>query len=258
MSEEHLGKIVVAKHKTVLNPPDASPIHLALCCADPEQQELKWEKVSQIRKVGNANLAVAEWAPPIMIVHKKGGILGSCLDYRRPYAVTVRDSYQKTHMSKWIDSLREAKPFLALSVSLEYWQIDTDEKDVKKAACVAQYWLYEYTRTSFHLENDPATFQIATDVILSTVKWHDTLICINYIIIFLKTSEEHLQHIEIVLNLLNNAWITITLMKCSSIDDNIDYFGHIVAPGKLNVAAENTKAIEALPYPTKVSKRQSL
>lgn len=100
----------------------------------------------------------------------------------------------------------------------------------------------------FGLGNAPATFQKATDVILATIKWWYALVYTADIIIFLNTPEEHPQHIEEVLKLLNNAEMTIKTKKYSTLSKKIGYLGRVIAPSKLQIATRTTKAIKALQY----------
>lgn len=86
-----------------------------------------------------------------------------------------------------------------------------DKKDVDETASLALNGLYEYTRMYFGLENDPATLQRAMDVVLATVKWQYAFVYIGDVFIYLKTSKEHLHHIEEILKILNILERTIML-----------------------------------------------
>lgn len=55
--------------------------------------------------------------------------------------------------------------------------------------------------------------------------------------------KEHLQNIEEVLKLQNDAGMASKLEKCSLSSENIDYMGHIIAPGKVHLASNTTEAI---------------
>lgn len=124
---------------------------------------------------------------------------------------------------------------------------------VNNPAFVACSGLYKYSRTPSGLRNAPERFQRAMDVKLTIVNWQYALVYTDYTIIFSKTSDKHLQHIEKMLKLLSNTRTTIKLKKCSFISDTIDYLGHIIAGGKVHDATKTTKAIKSLQYPNAVS-----
>ena len=56
----------------------------------------------------------------------------------------------------------------------------------------------------FGLRNAPATFQRALDIILSSVKWQFCIVYIDDVIIFSKSVDEHLDHIDQVLTFLGD------------------------------------------------------
>lgn len=53
---------------------------------------------------------------------------------------------------------------------------------------------------------------------------------------FLKNAEEHLDSLETVLALLQNAGLTIMLKKCFIMPESMEYVGHTVKPEELSVA----------------------
>lgn len=74
----------------------------------------------------------AEWASPIVVLHKKGGKLRLCVDYRRLSAVTQRDSCPIPRLDEFIDSLGDARIFTTLDCNRGYWQVEADERYMDK------------------------------------------------------------------------------------------------------------------------------
>lgn len=89
---------------------------------------------------------------------------------------------------------------------------------------------------SFGLNNAPATFQRAMDVILASVEWQFAIVYIDDIIILSRLPEQHLEHTEEVLRLMKKAGMTIKLKKCHFFCESIDYLEHVIATVKLMVA----------------------
>ena len=75
---------------------------------------------------------------------------------------------------------------------------------------------YQYKRMPFGLTNASATFQRALDIILSAVKWQSYLIYLDDVIVYSKTEEEHVGHVDRVLRLLRDAGVTLRLPKRGS------------------------------------------
>lgn len=81
------------------------------------------------------------------------------------------------------------------------------------------------------------------DVILATEEEQDALVYIVSIIIFSPTSEDHIQHVEYFLRLINQAELTDKLQKCHFLSNAINYIGHLITPGSLPVALNTEKTI---------------
>ena len=71
------------------------------------------------------------------------------------------------------------------------------------------------------------------------------LVYIDDIIIFSKNREEHLEHLETVLQLLQGAGIKLKLKKCFFFRDEVEYLGFRIRPGTLS-ACPDAKAVAAI------------
>ena len=49
------------------------------------------------------------------------------------------------------------------------------------------------------------------------------------IIIFSKTEEEHLEHLEIIFSQVHEAGLKLKLQKCSFFKKHIQYLGHLIS-----------------------------
>ncbi|CDF36784.1 unnamed protein product [Chondrus crispus] len=96
------------------------------------------------------------------------------------------------------------------------------------------------------LTNAPATFQRAMDILLSPFRWK---CCLVYIIIFSKSWEEHVVHVDEILSVLEKACVKLKLRKCEFFVEKIKYLGRVVRPGTLEVDAARTAALEQVRYP---------
>lgn len=146
MWDGNLGRIILAKHRINLNPPNASPNHANSYQAGPRRRELDQREVRQMLIAGVAKPAVTKWASLFVFVSKKDGGIRFCVDYRCLIAVRERDSYPIPCKDKSIDSLEDAKVFSTLDARSGYWQIDIDEVDVDKTAFIAHDGLFKYKK----------------------------------------------------------------------------------------------------------------
>lgn len=73
-------------------------------------------------------------------------------------------------MDEFFDRLGEELVFSTLDDSLRYPQIQIDDRDRDKTAFTSHHGLYRLIGMPFRLQNAPATFQRAADVILDSVR----------------------------------------------------------------------------------------
>lgn len=157
---------------------------------------LEKEEVKQIAEKRVADTATTEWALPTVLVSKGDGCLKFCVDYHCLIAITERDSNSNLWTDEYVVSLDEAKLFLTLDADSEYWQIKLDYENVDKTAFVTHDRLLCNTRIPFRLMSAPATFQREVEVILVSIMWQFAIVCIDYIIVFSQSPQQHLSHTE--------------------------------------------------------------
>lgn len=193
-----------------------------------------------------------------MLVPKKDKSLRFGADYHRINAVTVRESYPIPHIGKCIDALGEAQIYSTLHANSEYWQILTDNKNAGWNASVTYHRLFKYSQTPFWIRNHEATFQRAMEGIPDLINWQHAIVHIDDTIILSKTPERSLRHKEKLLRQFRDTATKIKLKMCFIFGKAMNYLGHAIFSGKLQVGNRTTEAIEALQCPTTVSKLCSI
>ena len=244
-----LGTVKATQHRIDLID-GAKPVYQPPYKAGPTARQIEKEEVQRMLAAGVIEPSMAEWASPVVLVPKPDGSKRFCIDYRRLNALTIRDSYPIPRMDECIDSLGEATVFTTLDANSGYWQVEIAPEDRDKTTFTCHEGLYRVIRMPFGLKNAPATFQRAIDIILSRVKWQYALVYLDDVIIYSKTVEEHFRHVRTVLTLLQSAGISLKLKKCAFFTAAVDYLGHRIKPGKLEVASETCDAIRHAQPPT--------
>jgi len=244
-----LGEIAATEHRIRLKP-NTDPIRQTPYRAGHQNRKLINEQVESMLKAGVIEAAQSEWASPVVMVPKKDGSARFCVDYRRLNTVTVKDAYPLPRMDDCIDSLGEAAIFTTLDCNSGYWQIPVAQEDRDKTAFISHVGSYQFLRMPFGLTNAPATFQRALDILLAGVKWQFCLVYLDDVIIFSKTEKEHIQHVDYILTLLKKSGVTLKLKKSEFFQRSVDYLGHTIRPGKLEVTQSGTSALAEAKYPT--------
>lgn len=120
-----------------------------------------------------------------------------------------------------------------------------DDNDVDMTAFVTHSGLFHYIRMPCGLKDIPATFQSAKSFISASVTWQIAIVYIDDIIIFFRSSQQHLLPTGEIKRLLKNASITPGMDKWHSFCESNAYPRHVIASGKLQAARKITEAFSA-------------
>jgi hypothetical protein len=110
---------------------------------------------------------------------------------------------------------------------------------------------------SFVLTNAPATFMRLMDNVLRPFTNSFVVVYLDDILIFNRTWEEHMQHIQRVLSTLRQHKLYANLEKCSFGMNRVQYLGYIVDEHGVHVYPANIQVIRDFPAPTTLTELQS-
>jgi hypothetical protein len=112
--------------------------------------------------------------------------------------------------------------------------------------------LYEWSIMPFFLTNASSTFiRFMNEVIKDSISKF-SIVYLDDILIFNKTKEEHLRHLEVVLRRLHQENLLVSLKKCSFMKTKLVYLGFIISSNELKMDPEKVRAIRDWPSPRSV------
>lgn len=152
-------------------------------------------------------------------------------------------------MDECLDSLGDSQVFSTLDCNAGYWKIAVSPEDKNLTAFTWPTGTWQCVRLRFGLCNAPATFQRAVDNILAGVKWQTCLVNLDDVIVFSRSLEQHLVHLDQVLHLLKESGVSLEPSKCHLFKKGVEYLGNVIRPGRVAVNEKNTKALMGLHYP---------
>lgn len=196
------------------------------------------------------------WSAPVMIVyHNRKPQF--CVDYCKLNAATIPDEFPIPRQSEILSSLSGAQVLSSLDALSGFTQLEMDEKDIEKMAFRTHRGLFQFKRMPFGLRNGPSIFQHVMQGILAPYLWIFCLVYIDNIVIYSKTYEDHIDHLDKVLEAIEQVGIMLSPVKCHLFYSSILLLGHKVLCFRLSTHMEKFRAILELQHPTKLSQLQT-
>ncbi|CAI7876562.1 unnamed protein product [Closterium sp. NIES-54] len=163
------------------------------------------------------------YASPVLFVRKKDGSLQMCVDYRGLNKITVR----------------------------------IQSEDIPKTAFRTRYGHYEFRVLPFGLTNAPATFQGMMQSIFSDFIDKFLVVFIDDLLVYSRTREEHLKHLELVLARLSEHRLYAKRSKCEFAKTKLSFLGHVISHEKLEVDNSKVAVLKEWKQPSTVREVQA-
>ena len=122
--------------------------------------------------------------------------------------------------------LNGAKYFSTLHLHAGYYHIPLDDDSIPKTAFTSSFGKYEYLKVPFGLVQASAYFQELMNKVLKDLPF--AVAYLDDYIIYSKTAEEHLDHIQPVFHKCYSAELSMKLSKCHFFTKELQYLGHVL------------------------------
>jgi hypothetical protein len=118
--------------------------------------------------------------------------------------------------------------FTKIDLHSGYHQIKMREQDVPKTTFRCHYGHYEFLVIPFGLTNVPTTFQSCMNHVFNKKLRKFILVFFDDLLIYKKTWEEHLQHVEHILAIMEGKFLYAKESKCEFGMTEVLHLGHII------------------------------
>jgi len=122
-----------------------------------------------------------------------------CIEYRQLIKMKIKNKYPLPRINDLFDQVGGARILSKLDLRSGYHQVRINDEDINKTTFRTRYRHYEFVVILFGLTNAPSTFMCLMNSIFSQYLDKFVLVFINDILVYLKTKEEHEEHLKIVL-----------------------------------------------------------
>ncbi|CAF4618796.1 unnamed protein product [Rotaria magnacalcarata] len=205
--------------------------------------------MQEFLKAGLISESHSPYAAPAILVKKKDGSYRFVVDYKKLNLITIKDSSPLPNMEDTIRKLGQCYNYFSkLDLKSGFYQIPINNADKAKTAFVTPFGLYQFNVLPMGLKNSPPTFQkVMTDTLKSCRKF--SLVYLDDIIVFSKSFDEHLYHLERVLLALQTKHLILNPPKCVFATNQIDYLGHTISQRHITPMKEKIEAILQIKEP---------
>ena len=182
-----------------------------------------------------------------------------CVDYRKVSALQPEvkrtdkgtgclSLYPLPKIDEMFSKLGGTTIFSTIDLRSGYYHIGLTRESRAKSAFVVPMGKWQFKRTPFGLSQAPAYFQLLIDKVLMGCSSF-AMGYLDDIIIFSKTKEEHLQHLEEIFVRLRKFGLKMKREKCSFFKKHIQYLGHLVSEKGFEPLPEKLESIRKMPAP---------
>jgi hypothetical protein len=233
--------------------PGTAPIAKAPYKMSPvEMKELKIQLQGLLDK-GYIHPITSPWGYSALFVEKKDKELRLCVDYRPLNVVTIKNKYPLPRIDILFDQLAGAQVFSKIDLRSSYHQIKIRAEDISKTTFTMRYGLYEYLVMLFGLTNAPAHFMYLINSVFMLELDQFVMVFIDDILVYSKNSEEHEDHLRIVLQRLREHQLYPKFSTCEFWIKEVPFLGHVVSSEGIVVDPDKVKEVLEWKPPTTVS-----
>ena len=225
--------------------------------ASHEGQKAIEETLKYLYEHGFARESLSEFGAPVTLAKKSDGTWRFCVDYRKVNAITKEAKFPLPRIEDCLDKLGKANFFSKFDLRSGYWQVKVHPDDIEKTAFRTQNGHHEFLVVPFGLQGAPSTFQRLMNHYLRPYLGKFCLVYLDDILVYSNTREEHLKHLQLILEILLEKRLYAKATKCDLFRTKIAFLGYIIENHTVMTDPAKIEAIKTWPEPQNVREVRS-
>lgn len=232
--------------------PGAKEMSLPPFPTSPAKREVINKQMDTWIKLDVIEPSISPWGAPGFITYRNGKPR-MVIDYRKLNEMTIPDEFPLPKQEDIMNALSGSQWLSAMDALAGFTQVTIEEEDRPKTAFRTHRGLYQFRRMPFGLRNGPSIFQRIMQNVLAPYLWIFSLVYIDDIVIYSKTFDDHVKHLQLVLRAITDAKITLSPSKCHFAYRSLLLLGQKVSRLGLSTHKDKVDAIVQLAEPKNVT-----
>src|ERR1700683_3612448 len=231
--------------------PGAKPISLPPFPSSLAKREVIDKQMDKWNQLGVIEPSKSPWAAPAFIVYRNGKPR-MVVDYWKLNKVAISDEFPLPKQEDILQALVRSQWLSTLDALARFTQLEVDPKEREKLAFRTHRGLWQFVRMPFGYKNGPSIFQRIMQNVLAPFLWIFALVYIDDIVIFSKSFDEHLDHLDQVFKAVAETGITLATTKCHFAYQSLLLLRQKVSRLGLSIHMEKVSAILNLDEPKNI------
>ena len=175
---------------------DTPPMHKPIYKLSALELKEAKKQIEYVLEHGYIRPSISPYGAPVLFAPKKDGGLRFCIDSRWLNKKTIKNRYLLPLPKELFDRLGDATIYSSLNLRFGYWQVPLRKEDIPKTAFKTRWGLQEFLFVLFGVLNALAQFMNLMNDVLADYLDDFVVVFLDDILIYSKTIEDHVVHLQ--------------------------------------------------------------